>query len=400
MDTLSRIIKYAAMGFLRITYPDCRVVDINDMFYLILKKNYPEVGSISDILGQNIYVILNTKTDDVYYRNISEAIKCVDTEKSYSSVGKILFNQEERYFKFICQPVYKLNGDIQELTVICFDITEEVAEKVRAEELLKMEEEFFINTIHEIKTPLNVIFGINQLLDMYISKNSLNKNKEHIKRNNNIIKQNCYRLIKLINNAIDLSKIEAGHLKLYLTNTDIVQLMGNIVQSVSEYVKDIGLNITFDTDVKEKILAVDVDKIERITLNLISNAIKFSEKGGRIDIVLRDKGDFTEISVRDYGVGIEPDYLDVIFKRFEQVENTYSSNKLGSGVGLSLVKSIVEMHKGEISVESQVGRGSTFTIKLPSIIVDQPLINEPVNCSGSKIEKINIEFSDIYSLNY
>ncbi|HAQ41471.1 MAG TPA: hypothetical protein DCM73_12020 [Clostridiales bacterium] len=399
MDTLSRIIKYAAMGFLRISYPDCRVLDMNDMFYLMLKQKYPEVGSVSDILGRNIYVILNMKTDDVCCRSISEVIKCADTGKSYSDVDKILFNEEERYFKFICQPVYKPNGGIQELTVICFDITEEVKEKIRAEELLKIEEEFFINTTHEIKTPLNVIFGINQLLDMYISKDSLNKNKEHIKRNNNIIKQNCYRLIKLINNTIDLSKIESGHLKLNLTNTDIVHLICDIVQSVSEYVNDIGLKIAFDTDVKEKILAVDVDKIERIILNLISNAIKFSEKGSKIDIVLRDKGDFTEISVRDYGVGIEPDYLEAIFKRFEQAENTYSSNKLGSGVGLSLVKSIVEMHNGEISVESQVGKGSTFTIKLPSMIVDKPVTSKPVNYSDSKIEKINIEFSDIYSIN-
>ncbi len=399
MDTLSRIIKYAAMGFLRISYPDCRVLDMNDMFYLMLKQKYPEVGSVSDIFGRNIYVILNMKTDDVCCRSISEVIKCADTGKSYSDVDKILFNEEERYFKFICQPVYKPNGGIQELTVICFDITEEVKEKIRAEELLKIEEEFFINTTHEIKTPLNVIFGINQLLDMYISKDSLNKNKEHIKRNNNIIKQNCYRLIKLINNTIDLSKIESGHLKLNLTNTDIVHLICDIVQSVSEYVNDIGLKIAFDTDVKEKILAVDVDKIERIILNLISNAIKFSEKGSKIDIALRDKGDFTEISVRDYGVGIEPDYLEAIFKRFEQAENTYSSNKLGSGVGLSLVKSIVEMHNGEISVESQVGKGSTFTIKLPSMIVDKPVTSKPVNYSDSKIEKINIEFSDIYSIN-
>ncbi len=399
MDTLSRIIKYAAMGFLRISYPDCRVLDMNDMFYLMLKQKYPEVGSVSDILGRNIYVILNMKIDDVCCRSISEVIKCADTGKSYSDVDKILFNEEERYFKFICQPVYKPNGGIQELTVICFDITEEVKEKIRAEELLKIEEEFFINTTHEIKTPLNVIFGINQLLDMYISKDSLNKNKEHIKRNNNIIKQNCYRLIKLINNTIDLSKIESGHLKLNLTNTDIVHLICDIVQSVSEYVNDIGLKIAFDTDVKEKILAVDVDKIERIILNLISNAIKFSEKGSKIDIVLRDKGDFTEISVRDYGVGIEPDYLEAIFKRFEQAENTYSSNKLGSGVGLSLVKSIVEMHNGEISVESQVGKGSTFTIKLPSMIVDKPVTSKPVNYSDNKIEKINIEFSDIYSIN-
>ena len=169
----------------------------------------------------------------------------------------------------------------------------------------------------------------------------------------NIIKQNCYRFTKLVNNIIDVSKIESGFLKLNLSNENIVNIIENIVQSVSDYIKVKGLNIVFDTNTEEKIIACDPDKVERIIINLISNAIKFTNASGSIFVNIIDKGDTVEISVKDTGIGMDKKHLNNIFKRFHQVDKSLSRNTEGSGIGLSLVRSIVKLHGGKISAESK-----------------------------------------------
>jgi Signal transduction histidine kinase len=265
-------------------------------------------------------------------------------------------------------------------------------------ETLKMQDEIFANISHEIKTPLNVIFSSNQLMELYLKNNLLEDNKEKISKNICIIKQNCYRLIKLINNIVDLSKMESGFFKLNLKNENIVQVIEDIVQSVSEHINGKGLNITFDTNTEEKIMACDPEKIERIILNLISNAIKFTNTYGRIFVNILDKGNSVEISVKDTGIGMDRKHLDNIFERFHQVDKSLSRNAEGSGIGLSLVKSIVELHGGKISVDSTPGKGTIFKIELPARIVRTEKITEQIKTIDNKIEMINIEFSDIYSI--
>ena len=132
-------------------------------------------------------------------------------------------------------------------------------------------------------------------------------------------------------------------------------------------------------------------------LNLISNAIKFSTFGDEIFVYLQDKVDSVEISVKDTGIGIESDYLDVIFERFKQVDKSLSRNAEGSGIGLCLVKSIVELHGGRVSLKSEIGKGSTFTILLPNKTVALPYDPEESKSIKSELQTINIEFSDIYS---
>ena len=131
-------------------------------------------------------------------------------------------------------------------------------------------------------------------------------------------------------------------------------------------------------------------------LNIISNAIKFSNPGGEIHVNVSDKGELVEISVKDNGIGIDKMHLDSIFKRFYQEDKSLSRNAEGSGIGLSLVKSFVEMHDGKISVESEINKGSTFTIKLPSRAIEQDGdIKSSMNMKN-KADLLNIEFSDIY----
>jgi len=259
----------------------------------------------------------------------------------------------------------------------------------------KAQGEFLVNISHELKTPLNVIFSTAQLFEMYCKNDSLEENKDSVVKYIESIKQNSYRLSKLINNIVDLSKIEAGFFKLNLSNNNIVDVVEEVVMSLTTFIESKGLKIVFDTDVEEKIIAFDKEKIERIVLNLISNAIKFSDEGYEILVDVKDKNDFVNISVKDNGIGIEDKYLDTIFDRFTQVDKSLSRNAEGTGVGLSLVKSIVELHGGSIYVESEFGKGSKFTVMLPS----EKVINENMiysNNVGSENQNIRVELSDIY----
>jgi len=260
----------------------------------------------------------------------------------------------------------------------------------------KAQEEFTANISHELKTPLNVIFSGIQLLQMYCNNDSLEQKKESIIRYLDSMKLNSYRLSKLINDIVDLSKIQAGFFKLNLSNNNIVEVVEDVVMSVTSSIDIKGLNISFDTDIEEKIIACDPEGIVRIVLNLISNAIKFSDEGDEIFVAIKDKNELVEISVKDNGIGIKEKDLDRIFDRFKQVDKSLSRNTEGTGLGLNLVKSIVELHGGSIYVKSKFGKGSKFIVTLPSknVLKENTLYNYKVSSSD---ETVRVELSDIYS---
>lgn len=271
----------------------------------------------------------------------------------------------------------------------------------KVEELMeydKIKTEFFANMSHELKTPLNVISSTVQLLRSL--DESKNLADDRIQYYFTIMNQNSLRLLRLINNIIDTTKINGGYLNLNLTNDNIVYVVEELVQSVADFVQSKGINIIFDTEVEEKIIAFDEEKIERIILNLLSNAVKFTDSKGSIFINIYDKGEFVEISIRDTGIGIPGDKLDFIFKRFAQIDKSITRKKEGSGIGLALVKSLVEIQGGTISVKSELGKGSEFTITLPVKVVnveetENNIISEESSESKYK-EKLATEFSDIY----
>lgn len=271
----------------------------------------------------------------------------------------------------------------------------------KVEELMeydKVKTEFFSNMSHELKTPLNVISSTVQLLRSLDESRSLGDDR--IKYYFTIMNQNSLRLLRLINNIIDSTKINGGYLNLNLVNDNIVYVVEELVQSVADFVQSKGINIIFDTEVEEKIIAFDEEKIERIILNLLSNAVKFTDTKGSIFVNVYDKDDFVEISVRDTGIGIPQDKLNFIFKRFAQVDKSITRKKEGSGIGLALVKSLVEIHGGTIRVKSELGKGSEFTITLPVKAMNtQELENNIISEESSESkykEKLEMEFSDIY----
>ncbi|SHJ76386.1 Signal transduction histidine kinase [Hathewaya proteolytica DSM 3090] len=264
----------------------------------------------------------------------------------------------------------------------------------------KMRCDFFANLSHDLRTPVNVIYSALQLLDVELPKYINNLQNTPVIKRTKTMRQNCYRLIKLINNIVDSTKIESGYLHLCVAYYDIVYLVENITNSITEYTENKHINLIFDTDIEEKSTYCDIEKIERIMLNLLSNAIKFTPENGSILVNMSDKGSYMLISVQDTGIGIPPKKLKCIFDRFTQVDCCRAAEKQGSGIGLNLVKSLVEMHKGEIWVESYEGQHTTFYIKLPYCNSPQAL-GDNVIVQSTVIEKdntqsIQIELSDLY----
>ncbi|AKL96813.1 sensor histidine kinase ResE [Clostridium aceticum] len=259
---------------------------------------------------------------------------------------------------------------------------------------------FLANVSHEFKTPLNIIMGTIQMLRLYLEKDEALDRKK-VKKKIDMQLQNCYRLLRLVNNLIDITKIDSGDFEVFKNKCNIVEIVKVITLSVADYIENKGILLSFDTDVEEKIIQCDLDAMERILLNLLSNAIKFTPTGGRISVSLKSLEERIEISVEDTGSGIPEDQLELIFERFKQTDELLTRRQEGSGIGLSLVKSLVAMQGGRIYVESLYKKGSKFTIQLPVQLEGGKNTEEKVlgyESSKGVIDKIQVEFSDIYSL--
>lgn len=340
--------------------------------------------------------------------NTDNCNKKIIKEENIDVIEKILqrkINGEVLYTE-ICVKAVRYNMKKTGLVVIR-EITNSVKAKILEKNIMEKEKmllaakqyeelrtEFFANLSHEFRTPLNIILGSLKMIDVLNNKGYNEKgNLIKFKQYNNLIRQNSFRLIRLINNLIDITKIDAGYLKLNLVNIDFIEIVENITQSVVPYAKQKGIQLIFDTLVEEKILACDPDKIERIVLNLLSNAIKFTEIGGKILVTIEENNGELVTTVEDNGVGIPEDKLKDIFERFVQVDKTLSRNREGSGIGLSLIKSLVEMHGGNVSLESKLSIGSKFSFTIP---IKKVLKDEKPCEIICKSEIIDIEFSDIY----
>ncbi|MFR4161443.1 MAG: ATP-binding protein [Paraclostridium sordellii] len=299
----------------------------------------------------------------------------------------------DKYIEITKVPLWDYRKKVIGVIGIVIDLTQKKATEI---ELEKLRLDFFSNLTHEFRTPLNLIFSSVQLIDQSISnikKGDVNVLIRYLR----IIEQNGMRLLKLVNNLIDSTRIDSGCLDYNPQNKDIVAFVENICESVVEFSHSQNIDLIFDTDQEEKIISFDSDKMERIVLNLLSNAIKYNKENGRIDVGIKCNEDYIDINVRDTGVGIPSDKIEDVFEKFKQVDNRLTKISEGSGIGLSIVKSLVALHNGMIDVSSKVGVGTEFKVKIPNKIQrlegNKYLIrNESINMN----KKIQIEFSDIY----
>jgi signal transduction histidine kinase len=222
--------------------------------------------------------------------------------------------------------------------------------------------EFLANMSHELRTPLNAIIGFSEVLQERLFGELNDKQAEYTSD----ILTSGQHLLSLINEILDLSKVEAGRMELELASFDLPLAIDNARTFVRE--RAVKHGITLDVDVDDRVgeYVGDERKIKQILLNLLSNAVKFTPEGGRISITANKTENGAEISVSDTGIGIPPAEQPTIFEEFRQVGGDYAHKKEGTGLGLTLAKKFVELHGGRIWVESEIGKGSTFTFTLPS----------------------------------
>ena len=221
--------------------------------------------------------------------------------------------------------------------------------------------EFLANMSHELRTPLNAIIGFSEVLQERMFGELNEKQAEYT----DDILSSGRHLLSLINEILDLSKVEAGRMELELAAFDLPLAIDNARTFVRERAVKHGINLDVTVDERLGDFVGDERKIKQILLNLLSNAVKFTPEGGRIGINARQADGSVEISVSDTGIGIAPEDQARIFEEFRQGGSDYAHKTEGTGLGLTLAKKFVELHGGRIWVESEVGKGSTFTFTLP-----------------------------------
>ncbi|ACQ53100.1 HAMP domain-containing histidine kinase [Clostridium botulinum] len=383
-----------------------------------------------NFINNIISPIIILKDEKIYFMN-DEAKKYIKIKKNINFNNINIYDYlEEKFYKegllkidniknstgitYLNEKIILKNGEILKVDLRCFvlDLNGEefvsisIKNNVLLQENKKLYEEleknkvehrqraeFYANISHDLKTPINIIYSAIQVMNMALD----NKKIDTIEKYIGVIKQNCYRLLRLVNNIVNTNKIESGCCKIKLNNNNIVSLVEDIVTSVSTYVENNDMDIIFDTDTEEKIIACDKDMIERVVLNLISNSVKYKQRGkGSIQVTVQDKEDRVIVSVKDNGIGIPENIQKNVFNRFVQSNRKeYDLTTCSSGIGLALVKSIIDMHDGNIQINSRENKGTEIIFELPSRKVKE---NEKCKEIYTKNigKNVKIEFPEIY----
>ena len=230
----------------------------------------------------------------------------------------------------------------------------------------KVKSRIFTNLAHDLKTPIAVIESAVQMMEKDFELDQ-NERESSMRRHLSFVKYNTSALIRMIKNITMICSMESGNYILEKQNCNIISVIENKVMSMIPYAQHRNISIIFDTEIEEQYMECDIDKIEAIIQNLISNAIKYGMSNGYIKVDIRCKDESIHIMVEDNGKGISEHNQNNIFDRYSRGEGIDMGCCEGSGIGLYVVKTIVEMHKGDIKLKSDIGKGSIFEIKLPII---------------------------------
>lgn len=340
-----------------------KLVGLDEEWIMSDNRNYASYTNLDS--GEYIFMVSARNSTGNWSEPISVKFKVsVEPWKSPTAyfiyiliavlIAYIIWNRVKILDGLVTQRTYELNNKLRENKILYNKLIENE----------KYKNNYFINLSHELRTPLNVIISIEQLIT------DLNKSKEEIPKDKlkyymNMLRKNSDRLLNLINNIIDTSKIDSGSYKLDMKEHDIVFLVEEVAISMKDFIESKGIELIIDPEIEEKAIICDKMEIEKCIINLLGNAAKFTHKGGRIEVYIFDLGNEVKISVKDNGVGIDEKYQEIIFDRFSQAYNNISEENGGSGLGLTLVKQLVKLHKGEIYLQSEINKGSEFTIILP-----------------------------------
>ncbi len=380
-------------GVILFSVPDFVLLKANKVQFDYFSSSYapPE-----ELLGLRMEDIIHSwyksKSYDIFQNVVKSGKPVFHDEKliEYPEVRRL-------YLRYTIAPVFE-DGEVKYLVLIHTDVTAEVEKSKQMEEVIKLKDDFLYLMSHEFKTPLTVINAAVQSLEHIYNDQIPEKARVLVGK----IKQNAYRQLRLVNNLLDITRINSGQIKLRKRNIDIVLLARVITESVAIYAQQKGVEIIFFSKLQKKMIGIDDEKFERILLNLLSNAIKYTPAGKKVFVELSTKLNNKKrmicIKVRDQGIGIPMEKQKLIFERFGQVDSLLTRQAEGSGIGLYLVKLMVNACQGEIFLESEEGKGSVFSLLLPSNIIKEAAgENEAWKISDSRlVQSLATEFSDIY----
>lgn len=365
--------------------------------YTVVNKPFEDYCGLcmDEIIGKNDYDIFPKEEADLYIFSDNKII-------SGRTKGHFEENYKEgRWKEEYKSPVIDQYGNIIGSTGISRDITEsklivkklleaEQKERHLLEETIKIKNNFITLITHEFKTPLSIINAAIQTMDVVCSDEMSAKMRGYI----NKIKQNSLRQQRLVDNLLDITRLKAGHMKVTIKNIDIVSYTKEIVDSVKVFALQKDIRITYKSTCQRKTVQIDDEKYERILLNLLSNAIKFTPTKKNIDVKLSFTEEKLQIEVKDRGIGIPEDKQNIIFEQFGQADSSLSRQSEGTGIGLYLVKSLVDTLGGTISLSSKKNHGSTFFVSIP--VKQEELESQDHKIYKDKIKKsASLEFSDI-----
>jgi signal transduction histidine kinase len=308
-----------------------------------------------------------TSSDIEFLSNLrAEATIALSNSLLYDDVQK-MSEQLRRWALELEEKVAERTHQLSERTK---ELSESKAELERSyqklQELDHLKSQFFANISHEFRTPLTLILAP---LESFLKQSDI---PEDQRKHFHIMHQNGLRLLKLINNLLDLAKIDTGKMALSYSKTDLAAFIKGVVSSLTFLAEKKQLRLSFCDEGSPIAFYFDRDKIEKVLLNLIFNAIKFTEPGGRIDLSCGEREGHVLIQVSDTGIGITEENLPKLFNRFTQIDASATRRHEGTGVGLALSKELVELHQGEIWAESEAGSGTVISFTLP-YLRDLPL---------------------------
>lgn len=326
-----------------------------------LRISYCNLNFLNSIGEKNLRRVVNRRIES--YIDISSSTKEIlsgfnkNEKVSYST--SITINGKQFEGRFL-----GLNTEENEFILLLKDLTEELKLRDMKEELesIKMKEEikknFLSNISHDLKIPVNIIYSAIQLEKILIDNNDIDKLAFY----NEISKENCFILTKFTNNLIDISKIDSSNLEANLIYDNIVVFIEDYLISLNTYIKNSGINLLFDTEEEEIYTYFDTEMMQRVILNLVSNSIKFTKKGGTIFTRIKVELDLVIIEIGDNGEGMSEEFVKKAFNKYEMEERAKTYNPNGSGVGLFVVYNLIKAQNGNVEIKSEEGNGTTFRI--------------------------------------
>jgi PAS domain S-box-containing protein len=327
---------------------DQRVLTVNRQFEEMLGLSRAEVvGKTSEMLQAEA---------DRVFTNADEFRRVIATAGDSSALFTQTIQQtwpQERLLELFSAPVVS-DGKFLGRLFGFRDVTQE-------RELDRMKTEFVSQVSHELRTPLTAIKGFTEMLLDGDAGDINEEQQEYL----NIVKSNVDRLVALINDLLDISRIESGRIKLDLAPVNLPEIITSVVTTMRPLLEGKSQALTSDIAADLPLAMGDRDRVVQVVTNLVSNAHKYTQAGGQIRVLAQREQDFVRVAVKDNGMGIPDEDIPKLFTRFFRVDSSLTREIGGTGLGLSIVKSIVELQGGSVSVESELGSGSTFAFTLP-----------------------------------